>query len=163
MLSCENKTLPSDKCSSIYFFSTATEWALISTFQPQLASFWVTNLLSSTLQHWWCHSITIKINCYHMLLYFHIQYGTSHFFIIHVTVVSHTCVCEIKFFFSREQVWFAAKCPLITCIKWFKVSDTTSRSLTVHALIQSHPNFTYLPEREEHAACSLSWAGQTIK
>lgn len=59
------------------------------------------------------------------------------------------------------------KRPLITQIEWFKVNDPTSTSLIVHALIQSHPNFTYLPEREEHTfcltACPLSRPEQTIK
>lgn len=49
----------------------------------------------------------------------------------------------------------------------FKVNDPISTSLIVHALIQSHPNFTYLPERKDHTlcltACPLSKDGQTIK
>lgn len=51
-------------------------------------------------------------------------------------------------------------------MKWLKGSNTTSTSLIVHALIQSHPNFTYLP-RERRTLCLTagppSWAGQTIR
>lgn len=65
----------------------------------------------------------------------------------------------------KYDLW--PKWPLITQMKWFKVNDPTTTSLIVHALIQSHPNFTYLPEREEHTlnltARPLSGAEQTIK
>lgn len=64
---------------------------------------------------------------------------------------------------NGHDLW--PKLSFIMWMKCFKVSKTSSTPLIVHALIQSHPNFTYLPEREEHTlphCLPPSWAGQTI-
>lgn len=71
------------------------------------------------------------------------------------------------------------KWPFLTQMEWFKVKEPSSISLIVPTLIQSHPNFTYLPKRvgeregerdrtrggvpsTSPAAC-FTGAGQTIR
>ncbi len=96
--------------------------------------------LSNSIQHtiiYFERIIILAHTHYYSLTHMHTSRGTS------VHVLDYDKVRERKY-----DLW--QKRPLTMWMQWFKVSHTTSTSLIVHALIQSHSNFIYLPEREEH-------------